>query len=485
MNVKNKYIDIVIGKYKNMPIAAKATIWFLFCSIMQKGLAFISTPIFTRLMPTEQYGQYGIYLSWLQLVTIFVTLRLDWSVYNKGMTKYSNDKETYTLSMQVICLILSVGLFVFYILFSNIINRFVELGTEIMLLLFLEILFIPAVNFWTIRQRYDYRYKQIVFVTLLMSLSNLFLGIILVIRFDGLGISRIISTVAVQCLFGASLFIVNWRKAKGKVSWKYMKFAVLFNIPLLPHYFSSYLLEQADRIMIQKMRNLSEVGLYNVAYNAGMVMNIFTSSINNALGPWQYRKLKEEQYEKLNKLFIQIILGLAFIVIIFCAFAPELVKLLADSAYWDAMRIVPPVAASVFFIFIYTFFGNVEFFYDSNKMTMYISMAGAVLNIILNYIFINMFGYVSAGYTTLVCYVVFALSHYLYMNHVTKKKIGRKIYNGKVIGLISCVVVVMSIFFSFLYTRILLRYVIILLIISSLIIKRNKVMDVIKGIRNE
>ena len=48
-------------KYRSMSIVTRATIWFLICSIIQKGFAFITTPIFTRIMSTEQYGQYSIY----------------------------------------------------------------------------------------------------------------------------------------------------------------------------------------------------------------------------------------------------------------------------------------------------------------------------------------------------------------------------------------------------------------------------------------
>ena len=45
--MKNKSI---IEMYRGIPIQAKASIWFVLCSVVQKGLAFLTTPIFTRIM---------------------------------------------------------------------------------------------------------------------------------------------------------------------------------------------------------------------------------------------------------------------------------------------------------------------------------------------------------------------------------------------------------------------------------------------------
>ena len=64
-----------VQKYKNLPVVARATGWFVICSLIQKGISFLTTPIFTRLMSTEQYGLFSVYTSWLQILTIFSTFR--------------------------------------------------------------------------------------------------------------------------------------------------------------------------------------------------------------------------------------------------------------------------------------------------------------------------------------------------------------------------------------------------------------------------
>lgn len=77
------------------------------------------------------------------------------------------------------------------------------------------------------------------------------------------------------------------------IKWEYAKFALLFNLPLLLHYLSVYVLDQFDKIMIQKMVSISAAGIYSVACNLGLIMKIVTQSVNNALVPWQYEKLEK------------------------------------------------------------------------------------------------------------------------------------------------------------------------------------------------
>ena len=66
-------LDRMIERYHKMNVTAKASIWFVFCSLMQKGISTITVPIFTRLMSTEEYGVYSLYLSWFSILTIFTS----------------------------------------------------------------------------------------------------------------------------------------------------------------------------------------------------------------------------------------------------------------------------------------------------------------------------------------------------------------------------------------------------------------------------
>ena len=63
-------------KYINLPIQVRASFWFLICTFTQKAVNVITTPIFTRLLSTSEYGEYNVYTSWLGIFTVFISLNL-------------------------------------------------------------------------------------------------------------------------------------------------------------------------------------------------------------------------------------------------------------------------------------------------------------------------------------------------------------------------------------------------------------------------
>lgn len=472
-------------RYRTLSIAAKAGIWFVICSVIQKSFSLITTPVFTRLLTKEEFGIYSVYLSWLQVFTIVCTFRLDFGVFNKGMTKYHNNKEDYTSSMQGITTLLTIIAFLIYLLFQKQINQITELSTVITLFLFLEMLFTPALNFWMIRQRYDFQYRGVVFVTVVMSAANFLTGLAAVVCLKDKGFARILSCVIVQACFGLIFYLVNLSKSKKIWKWEYIKFAIIFNLPLIPHYFSSYILDQSDRIMIQKMCGLESAALYSVAYNAGLITKIIVNSINNALIPWQYRKLEKGQYKGVARQMQSASIMMAFAFLIFIAFGPELIKVMASEKYYDAVYVIPPVAASMFFVFLYSVFCNIEFFYDANKAAMIISTIGAAVNILLNYYCIPRFGYAAAGYTTLFCYLLFAGMHYVYVNKVVKANIGSSLFSTSDLLPVSLIFLILASVISVFYGNWIIRYLFIWGLIVTGVIKRNYLINILKDIRDK
>ena len=63
-------------KYEELPIQVRASFWFLLCSFFQKGISVITTPIFTRLMNTAEYGEFNVFISWYNIIAVIVTLVL-------------------------------------------------------------------------------------------------------------------------------------------------------------------------------------------------------------------------------------------------------------------------------------------------------------------------------------------------------------------------------------------------------------------------
>ena len=88
--------------YTNMTLPVKASMWYLACSVLQKAIGFLTTPIFTRVMGTSDFGVVSMYNSWEAILTVLCTLYLYNGVYNNAMIEYKSDKDGFTSSMQTL-----------------------------------------------------------------------------------------------------------------------------------------------------------------------------------------------------------------------------------------------------------------------------------------------------------------------------------------------------------------------------------------------
>ena len=144
------------------------------------------------------------------------------------------------------------------------------------------------------------------------------------------------------------------------------------------------------------------------------------------------------------------------------------------------------MAASVYFIFLYSLFANIEFYFEQTRFVMVASCGGAVANLLLNYIFISKCGYYAAGYTTLACYILFSFAHYYFHKKVLSKH-GEisVIYNTKFIFGFSLILCLFMIFMPMVYDYMFVRYGILCVIAIGLIIKGESILTIIRKMKKE
>ena len=162
---------------------------------------------------------------------------------------------------------------------------------------------------------------------------------------------------------------------------------------------------------------------------------------------------------------------------------PDVFVILLPDSYKDALYCVPPIAMGAYFFFLYIVFSNVEFYYREEKYVTITSSVFAVLNLVLNYLFIPIFGYIAAAYTTLVCYLGISLVHVMVIKGLLKRNRGIEgIYNFKHIFIISLIFCLAGLSVMLLYSRSIIRYGVIVCVILLLIVKREEICKLIKKI---
>ena len=449
----------LFAKYKSLPVQIRASACFLMCSFLQRGISLITTPIFTRLFTTEEYGSFSVFSSWMSILSIIIMMNLSAGVYTQGLVKFDGKQDVYSSSLQGLVLTLVAIWTVVYLIFHDFWNSLFSLTTVQMLAMMVMIWTTAVFNFWAGEQRVKYRYKGLVAITILTSLAKPVIGILLVTHAEDKVTVRILGLAFVELVCYLGLFIGQMKRGKRFFDAHFWKYAFLFNLPLIPHYLSQILLNSSDRIMISKLIGDSEAGIYSVAYTLSLVMVMFNSALLSTLTPWILQKIKTKRLNDIKSVAYPALILIAAVNILLIAFAPEIMRIVAPKEYYDAIWVIPPVSMSVYAMFSYELFVVFELYYEKRGFMMMSSVIASVLNIALNYLFIPIFGYNAAGYTTLFCYIVNAFVHYIFMCKVCRDNLeGERAFSSKALLAISGVFGLLGFAFLSVYNLWYLRY---------------------------
>ena len=468
-----------------MSVPLKASLWYTISNILVKGISLLSTPIFTRVMSQDQYGTFTLFQSWFNIILIFTSLNIFLGGYTKGMLIYKDDIAGYTASSLFQTAILTCFFGIIYLLKVNFWTNFFGLSPFLMLMMFIELLTSPAYEFWASQARFEYKYQKVVAISFISSVMSIVLGVVAVVYTTRKVEARVVSDVFAKAFVDLPLLLLILWKGKKFFVKEYWKFNFNFNIPLIPHYLSNYALNQSDRVMIGKIIGNAQAAQYSVAYTISMMMALVTTALNNAMTPYIYQSIDGGHEDDIKETLTPIFFLVAVLCIITMAFAPEIVLVFAGKNYMPAVYIIPPVAASVFFIFLYSMFSTIEYFYQKTVQIAIATVIAAVLNVGLNYIFINLYGYYAAGYITLLSYIVLAFMHFVFYKIIVKDKFGKdkQLYDHKAILLSSVIVLVAMVIMIFTYRSILIRYSVIMLFFILGVLKRKKIKKIINSFK--
>ena len=208
-----------------------------------------------------------------------------------------------------------------------------------------------------------------------------------------------------------------------------------YGLPILVAGIAFAINEQFDKILLGKLLPAdiadSEVGVYSACYKLGLFMVLFRTAYTLGIEPFFFSHADKENasqtYATVTKYFV--IFG-SFILLSVIVFADILkVLMIRDESYWEAMKVVPLIILANFFLGIYT---NLSVWYkliDKTHIGAYISIVGAAITLVLNFLLIPKFSYYGSAIATIAAYGSMMLISYVMGNKYypipyDKKKIG-------------------------------------------------------------
>lgn len=479
-----EYIKRIGNKYKNLGSVTKVSLWYTFSNFLQKIIVVISVPVITRMLTASEYGMYSVYNSWFEIIYNICTLSLSSGGYFVGMKNHADNKEKYDSTICSLCFVITSFLFILFSAVPFLWKLIISLPVAYQLPMFIGVISGCPRDFWATSERYGMKYKKLVLVTILTSIGVLISQIICISIAKTKGYSNVQAViwggVIPSVIVGMPVLMSIFNKGKHFFDKEIWKETISFNIILIPYYMSITFLNQIDRVMIERFIDSAHAGYYSVAYRAASTINILTVALNQSLMPWIFQKLKDNHEEEIRKISTIILLIPFIISLLMVLLAPEIIIVLSGKEYLSAAVIIPSVSIGMCLRFVSQIFVNVEMYYEKNNTITISTIMIAALNLLLNWYCIPRFGYVSAGYTTLACFLAQAILHSIIVSKCEKEK---RIFDFKLIWIGVAIMILVGGGLQLIYDSTLLRYSLILIAFALVVFCRNRILKILNTIR--
>ena len=453
-------------RLQNIPLGVKAAVVYTMASVFSRGLSMITVPIFTRIMSTSEIGMVNLYNSWYSLLSVIATLSLTSGGFQAAMKDFEGERDQYQSAVLTLTSMMAIVLGCIYFLIPDIWNGIIGLPSVLIILMLVMFFFAPAQDFWLLRQRYEYKYKLAGALTMGSALASTIFSVIVVLYLNKAGsnqvaVGRLYATNIATMAISAVIWIKIYAKGKTIVNIKYWKYSLKLSAPLIGYAFAAQILSVSDRMMISKMVGNDAVGIYSTLYTVSSISLLVWSAINSSFIPYLYQNISKKD-NKIRELSLALMGSYAIIAVMLTFLAPEIVRILATKEYYEAIYIMPPIAAGVFLTSVSNMYSNLLIYHKKTNYIMYSSTIAAIVNLILNFICINIFGYMAAAYTTLVAYIVLAGAQVIFARKVHLKETGNKsVYNDKAVLFMAILTIIAALFGLVLYRYTVLRYALI------------------------
>lgn len=375
------------------------------------ALPFFLLPILTSKLSVSEYGLVSMILVVVSLITPLITIGVIGSI---SRTYYKDDEikdfSKYIGNCLFIVLISFFLINLIFLTFGTAITNYSKIPPYWYFACGVIVVenFIIDLNLLT----YRFKFQSIKFAINKMSqtifsfvLTYLFV-VLLNYGWQGVIMARLIVLTA----YAIYSYIVLWKNKyiNYTLDKVYLKNALMFGIPLLPHLLAGFIINTSDRIFISNIYNVSATGSYSVAYQIGSVIDLVSNSLNLAWVPWLYENLKdfEKNRKKIKKVTLLGMFGLMAIALVFLLLLPFILDIFVHKDFKISLSVIIVVVIGFVFQGYYLLFVNYMFYEGKTKTVSLITFSLAGLNLILNYFMITRYGIIGGAFSTAICFLL-------------------------------------------------------------------------------
>ena len=386
-------------------------------------LNFLLVPFYTNLFPPSEYGIIQLIYAYIAILNIVYIYGLD-SAYLKFAAFKDVGDEKDNFSTPYIAIFLTSIIFSLLIALNS--NSIAEslripdkyeylINVVALLLVFDSLQVIPYLKLRLERKAVKFSTFRIINILVNISL-NVILILVLKWGIEAIVISNVIASFVSFALVTPEIF----KYFRFKIHAELLKRLLKFGLPYLPAGFAVMIVQVIDVPILEKLTDFQTVGIYKANYRMGIFMMLFVNMFQYAWQPFFLTNAKEENAKQMfAKVLTYFTLVASIILVLISLFISDIVHIqisgysLIGSEYWSGLSIIPIVLFAYLINGMYVIFSAGIYIEEKSLYVPFISGAGALTNVVANFLLIPIWGITGAAIATLLSYLVMTIGYYL------------------------------------------------------------------------
>lgn len=383
-------------------------------NILDKAIPFLMLPVLTHYLSPEDFGTVAMFLALISVLFPFVGLNIHGAINRQFIDKENVDIASYITNSLYIMIITTLIIGSLLLLFSDIIEQYFHIPKSWQS----TVLIITAASIFSeiVLAIYNISHRPIHYglfkITRTASIYA-FITILIVIFSQGWE-GRIDGQLYGEIIFAfVSLLVLKQAKLLNfTVRTDYIKSALMFGIPLIPHAFGAVMISLTDRLLITNLMGIEETGIYVVGVQIGIIVSVLIGSVKQAWTPFFFDKLKIDlpvSNKEIVKMTYIIISAFLVLSLFFSLLAPFFVPFIISDSYTKSIDYISWIVFAFAMQGIYHLFAGYFFYFRKTHILMIFTSSTAIINIFVSYFLILRNGPVGAAQGTFISYLIITI----------------------------------------------------------------------------
>lgn len=406
---------------------AKNTIIIFFGRVCTQLISFFLLPLYTSYLATKEYGTVDLIQTYVTLLVPIITLELEMSIFRFLIDSRKSEKETNKLISNNF-FILGISLSIFSILYI-IVSSFVTIPYRWLILVDIIVCVLSG-NFLQVARGFgktlDYAISCIL-TGLTTVISNIILICFVHMQAEGMIISMALAN------FICSLYLFIRLKLYSKINFKIVDFKQIkemykYSLPLIPNGISWWIVNVSDRSIISIVLGASANGLYAISNKFPTIISSLTGVFNLSWSESAALHInssdRDEFFSDITNTVLRLFTALGVGML---ACMPFVFPILIDVKYNDAYNYIPFLVLGTVFNVAICLYSQVYLAKKLSKQVASTAIVGAIINILINVIFIKQIGLYAAAISTMISYFVMMVYRHFDLKKYVNIKIEKKL----------------------------------------------------------